>query len=149
METTTEYTQYTLFTSGVKPAYFTDSDTQLSKKYPYTILDNNYIFFQNEQMKKEFTDQIQATEKNSPEYHRIIGETLGYPPQAINFFVQCMENKELEKKRAYFNYAGINFTANVEQALEITYWLWKNIRIPMDKVKIEYMGIKYLISPNT
>jgi hypothetical protein len=100
-------------------------------------------------MRNEFIDHIQTVEQNSPEYHRIIGECLGYPPQAVNFFVKCMTKPELREKRGHFHYAGMNFAANVEQILDIAYWLWKNIRIPMSPVKIEYLGVKYTLSPNT
>jgi hypothetical protein len=100
-------------------------------------------------MRNEFIDHIQTVEQNSPEYHRIIGECLSYPPQAVNFFVKCMTKPELREKRGHFHYAGMNFAANVEQILDIAYWLWKNIRIPMSPVKIEYLGVKYTLSPNT
>jgi hypothetical protein len=152
MEAAVEYTEIALFTSGIKPAYIAElfEVHHLSKKYPSVILDeNNHIFFQTEQLKNEFIDRIQTVEKDTPENHRIIGESLCYPPQAVNFFVQCMENPELREKRAHFSYAGMNFAANVQQTLEITYWLWKNVRIPMEKVKVEYLGVEYLISPNT
>ncbi|MFC7441415.1 hypothetical protein [Laceyella putida] len=152
-QTSIEQTAFTLFASGIKPAYISDESESgfqdLIEKYPYIYLNQrNVMFFKSEELKNNFVTRLDLVEPGSHEYHRIIGEMLGYPPQAVDFFTRCQEQPELRAKKAAFRYCGIYFVGNVEQALDICYWLWKNVRIPMTNVEVEHLGVKYIISPD-
>lgn len=151
---TADLTAYKAFTTGIKKAYLVnelrerDEYSYLAGKYPGAKIDDERcIFFQTGELRDEFMSRFDGIEPDSPEYHRLLGQTFGYPPQAIEFFIQRMEDPTLDKKRAGFHYAGLNFVGNVEQSLEICYWLWKNVRVPMGPVEVNHLRVKYIISP--
>lgn len=125
---------------GRKPAIY---DTVLSKpflrwlpilleKYPY--IDKGielredttfYMFFQNEELKQSFQNQLKEITVPSPDFHRILGLALGYPPKAVEFYVQCERDPSLRKFKVGMHYQGVPCNGSVYDLVENCNWLWE------------------------
>lgn len=142
------------FFAGYKPAYLTDTDdpalNQLKLLYPSFVLKNETImFFQNARDRYIFAAKMKDVAIPSPEYYRNVGLALGYPPVAVEFFIEFMENREeLEPISAAFDYAGRFFGGRFSDALPIAEWLWQNVPIPPAEVKLTTPpGDEYRVCP--
>ncbi|WP_028776610.1 hypothetical protein [Shimazuella kribbensis] len=125
------------FLLGMKPAHYgnTGCPTTMKyidklKRYPYVtngidISDDDYfLFFQNNELKNEFLDKLKNVKPRSPEFHKLLGVTLGYPPAAARFFATCMSRTSLESYRLAIHYAGIRCVSHVDDLVENAIWLW-------------------------
>lgn len=143
------------FKLGYRHAYLCLRDLEepnynylISKNLPFTtVAHRSYLFFRQDQDCHAFNRRIQSWTRNDSEFHRIIGLTLGFPPIAVEFFVNALNNPDLEDKRAGFKYPGYEFAGHVDQSKEICRWLWSNIDIPVSPVKMTYQGDKFLLLP--
>ncbi|WP_124727910.1 tetratricopeptide repeat protein [Staphylospora marina] len=132
---------YESFLLGVKPAcseniLWLPTAFQLKlRRYPSVKKENRRgaIYFQTEEMKQRFLEETKNLSPDSPEYIRILGLTLGFPPKAVDFHVRSLSRDpahpqeatkwyNLHKVRA--NYAGNMFAENIDDLVENTEWLW-------------------------
>ncbi|RAL22003.1 hypothetical protein [Thermoflavimicrobium daqui] len=138
-----------LFLLGIKPALLTwDQDDRFDEllKYP-AITDfepmrydygrkryfKNWIFFQTEDQKQEVLKKVEElgiTSINDVEAERLLGHILGYPPKAVDSYIDILCEKDHDRKRAmeqrrcYVRYFGFRFICFVEHILESIKWLW-------------------------
>lgn len=137
------------FYMGLKPAFFVTTASEkfmkgefrkISAKYPYIdqgvelMKDETcYLFFQDDSKKERFLDRIQGLTPDHLEFHRILGLTLGYPPNSVDFFVRKEQLKrqqdskgvELQKMSIVLSHCGCSFLTHVSQMVEEAQWLWK------------------------
>jgi len=161
---------------GFKPALLVLSDDKaalLCKGYPYitekefpALSLKSYLFFQDETLKEEFLKkyQPQSIERYGVEYHTCLGETLGLPPLAIQFFLRenelykkigdreqdsdqlFKEYMNLRRNEAFLNYCGVRCGVNIEELEENVKWLWKQYGdVKMDMVSVEYKNTEFFI----
>lgn len=137
----TTYTDIKSFLHGYKPAfifiphhippYYESEDVKRLLTFPCIPQIKPHdkpqdIYFQNEELKQTFQDKTKELDHNSPEFHRILGETLGYPPLAVNFYVKHLQNLVDWNRKVGFEYNGINFVGSFDTLIECTQWLWKH-----------------------
>lgn len=139
--------QFALFVRGIKPGAFYNSTNEKSeelkeKGYPYILVETKrknvlYLFFQNEQLKKEFINKHNITQPTIPLIHDWIGEALGYPPLAYKSFT-------IDRGKKYgILYHGFNFACKEEDAEECLRYMQERYSIPKDL----QMG-EYIVPPN-
>lgn len=136
----TTYTDIKAFLHGYKPAftftphyippYYVQKDIENLANYPCIkqIKPHNKeadIYFQNKNLKQAFQEKIKGLNQNSPEFHRILGETLGFPPLAVDFYVKHLQELVDWNRKVGFEYNGINFAGSFDTLIECTYWLWE------------------------
>lgn len=125
------------FLLGMKPAYYGNKGCPTTmkhmdklKSYPYVtediaISDNDYfLFFQNDELKSDFLDKVKNVTPRSPEFHELLGVTIGYPPAAARFFARCQRNENLYVFSLAIHYAGIRCISHVDDLKENAKWLW-------------------------
>lgn len=137
------------FLLGYKPALldtvlsedFATMLPDLKRKYPYItegigLRDDvtTYMFFQTEEQKKSFQQQLEKVAPKSPEFHKILGLALGYPPKAVEFHSKLWseneEAKQLELRKVGMHYYGITCNGNVDDLIENCLWLWDTYNFP-------------------
>ncbi|MGX9706619.1 hypothetical protein [Laceyella tengchongensis] len=148
------------FLMGVKPALYGTTASpnymanfHLLERYPCVtkgISQHNdadfFLFFQTESMKKDFLEKLARVEHLSPEFHELLGITLGYPPLAVKNFVECRRLEEVEKRindykellrhKVSFIYSGIRCGGHVNDIVENSVWLWEQYYIKDEPFKI-------------
>ncbi|MXQ55824.1 hypothetical protein [Shimazuella alba] len=158
------------FLLGIKPAFLTSEhrkDAYLCKDYPFVssgdfpaIPNGLVIFFQDEQQKQAYLSKYQAQliTTYGSEYHRCLGAMLGFPPLAIDYFIQQDELSKkinaakpasdqlvdelimLKKNHATLDYCGIRFVFNIAEVGEIVDWMWNQYGdVKMDVVEIQFI----------
>jgi len=131
---------YQSFLAGIKPTCFENLDRLAPEirtrlfQYPFHQTDENAaIFFQNESLKRSFLQQTQHLDRQSPEYQRVLGQTLGFPPKAAHFYARYYEWQLRNRSEAlgYFfthkvgyRYAGIMCEGHIDDLVENAEWLW-------------------------
>jgi hypothetical protein len=131
---------YHSFLMGYKPACFENLDRLDSeileklRRYPFhQIYDNTVIFFQNETLKDQFLQQTRNLSPKSPEFCRVLGLALGFPPKAVEFYVDYYRWQIHDRKNAltYFfshkvgyRYIGIMFEGHIDDLFENAGWMW-------------------------
>ena len=91
-------------------------------------------------------------EVGSPDFHKILGSALGYPPKAVKFFAESWGNNELAQLKVGMYYLGIGCSGNVEDLTENCLWLWKQyqikekmkVRLDSNLIDVDYMDIEKL-----
>lgn len=125
------------FLLGMKPAYYGNTACPTTMKhinklkcYPYVtegidISDDDYfLFFQNNELKSDFLDKVKNVKHRSPEFHELLGITLGYPPSAAHFFATCKNQSSMEAYKLAIHYAGIRCVSHVDDLIHNARWLW-------------------------
>jgi hypothetical protein len=104
------------------------------------------MFFQNEELKTKYQEQIEGVEKDSYEEHLIVGLTLGFPRRSVEVFAKMREyenktgetSKEEEEYGVGIHWAGFGVQSHLEIVDQEIRWLWdtynhpKSIDIPLD-----------------
>ncbi|RAL22001.1 hypothetical protein [Thermoflavimicrobium daqui] len=150
------------FIKGHKPAIYENSLCPLFSKvlpdlllkYPFINGDNialndegeTYLFFDNEELKESFENQLSDITKGSLEFHRLLGRTLGYPPKAVDFYIHKEVNSQLSQRSVGLYYMGVNCSSDVLDLDENCQWLWEHypsheqlqIRIDSSFYKVDY-----------
>lgn len=158
---------YEMFIQGLKPALYRNTlDAKFKEKLPFLVerfpyisserialVDGaeTYIFFQHEEMKKSFAEQLQRiTSVQSPDFHRLLGYALGYPPKAVEYFAKTKEEttdgKMLKARKVGMYYLGIGCSGDILDLVENCNWLWDTygidsemeIRIDSDFISVPY-----------
>lgn len=126
------------FLLGMKPALYgnTGSPTMMTNieklmKYPHItkgidIFDGEdfFLFFQNEDLKNRFLQNVDQVMPRTPMFHELLGNTLGYPPLAAGFYASCMENEDMYVHSLSIRYAGIRCISHVDELIQNAVWLW-------------------------
>ena len=150
------------FMLGIKPACLlskADKDDRVSfnkliaSELPKVEINSNLtLFFQNEKLKQDFLDQYQDIEFGTNEYHHLIGLTLGFPPKAVDFFVQSLTDQRLWDQSVRYDYWGYLFSGSghKDDAQAISKWLWSNVSVPPSPVKVTKInGETFFIKPDS
>ena len=165
------------FWKGYKPAFFEIPDSPfctpqlpyLIENFPYidekkcNLFDGKkfYIFFQEEESMLNFQRQMEAIQPQSPEFHKIFGLTLGFPPNAVDFYVKKITAKEderlqLKRQQIGLRFCGISCAANINDLIEDALWLWDrypypeaireglSIRVHNERVSVPYKNFTRL-----
>lgn len=126
---------------------------QMKKEYPYVDkkefigIGDNCIFFQTEELKEQMLNRYLRGNENvptdSPEYHRIIGNILEYPPKSIDFFIK---GGSLYKPvhAVHMRYCGNNIVANILDLEDNVKWLWAKFPYPLDDTLLLQQGANFI-----
>ncbi|MBA4603525.1 hypothetical protein [Thermoactinomyces mirandus] len=124
------------FLMGIKPALCRQMIPQLEElmpqleKYPYMIdEDGTYLFFQNQELMNNYLARLSNIEWGSSEYHRLLGLTLGYPPSAVEFFLDKLTDHSLYQYSVNVGYAGYRFVAHVSDLHHIIDDMWNQHKV--------------------
>lgn len=125
------------FLSGMKPAHYGNKGCSTTMKhidklrnYPYVTdginisEDDYFLFFQNEELKQDFVKQLAHVESRSPQFHQLLGNALGYPPLATQFYATCQENKQNYDYSIGLMYGGVRCVSHVDDLIDNATWLW-------------------------
>lgn len=130
----------------------------LINQFPYVDkelfppLEDDYIFFYDEYLKKQIYNQYLKEnihiKKFSPEFNRIMGTILGYPPKAVDYYVDRMRNEKLTDDSIGLYFCGVECVSGIEDLAENVEWLWKKYPYPnMDVLtacyKRQYIEFEY------
>lgn len=152
----TTYTDLKAFLHGYKPAFiftphyiprfYEPHDVEKLLTYPciQQIKPHNKpqdIYFQNEALKHSFQTKIKDLDHNAPEFHRILGESLGFPPKAVAYYVNELQGLTDRNRRIGYEYNGVNFIGSIDTMIECVYWLWK--RYPQSYFRERELEISY------
>jgi hypothetical protein len=143
------------FLLGIKPAHYGNTGCLTTMKYinrltryPYVqnekiaISDDDYfLFFQNHELKNDFLNKLDHVASQSPEFHELLGLTLGYPPAAARFFAVSQTRPELGVYKVAIHYAGIRCVSHINELIENAKWLWDQY-IEKEDMRI-LIGIKF------
>jgi hypothetical protein len=147
------------FLVGYKPAVITRPSfrhfSYMIEHFPYVDQGDSYqnhIFFQEEWMKGQYIDEIQyiSAEGLNPDYARVIGKYLGYPPQSIDYYCRYLMSED-EKGKIGIYYAGINFSSHIDLLYNEIQWLQRTYRHPISMELPHYIriGLTDVLLPNT
>ncbi|MGX9706627.1 hypothetical protein [Laceyella tengchongensis] len=151
---------YEVFLMGLKPAIYQSANNVTFQKTVHLYKHSPcvtegihlhdeadfFLFFQTEQMKEDFLKKMATVKRLSPEFHELIGVTIGYPPLAAKYFAECRRLKEVEKRmddyeelfkhKVSFIYSGIRCNGHVNDLVENSVWLWERYYIEGEPFKI-------------
>jgi hypothetical protein len=144
-----------MFLFGLKPALYGNGQVQAFANplpqlisYPYTRIKHFYLFFQSQTQKDQFIKQQEKFPYNSPEFERLLGYALGYPPLAVEYYTQCArlqklgntdQLNDLMARRVALRYAGIRCVSHVDDLEFNIRWLWERYPI-QDELKVGIEG---------
>ncbi|SHF01461.1 hypothetical protein SAMN05444392_10679 [Seinonella peptonophila] len=113
------------FKRGIKPAIFDQTIKRSLKNFPYLIMDHQdliqgYVFFRTP---KERDQQLAAWKRITTisEQHQWLGQILGFPPKAVEHYI----DPNPYKQDVGIHYCGITFGSNVKDVEENINWLWE------------------------
>ncbi|WP_028778665.1 hypothetical protein [Shimazuella kribbensis] len=126
------------FLKGYKPAVLMnpnhDDENDIRSLIGYPFVENIQVFasagqvlyFQNEQLKQDYFYQSKDTpDPHSPEFHKLLGITLGFPPKASQFYSETVQDESLSWKKIGFEYCGICCVGALEDIKENVEWFWQ------------------------
>lgn len=85
-------------------------------------------------------------ERFTPEYDRIHGRFLGFPPIAIEYFLLEHDDAWLQLN-AIYNYQGIIFGGCIHDQQAIAEWCWEHIDLEPSPLLVEYKKREWWICP--
>ena len=132
---------YEMFVQGLKPAIYRNTlDKQFNDKLPFLL--ENFPY-----------------KTGSPEFYKVWGCALGYPPKTIQFFAESWVDEKLDQLKVGMYYLGIGCSGSIEDLTENCLWLWNQYQIEvgikvrldtsftevdyMDLEKLEHLKIQY------
>lgn len=138
------------FLNGYKPAVLMNPNRDDEKdfiplaRYPFVEniqvfdLAGQVLYFQNEQLKQDYLYQSKNTsDPHSPEFHRLLGLTLGFPPKAVDFYVsELMSPNNYREDRVGLDYCGISCISGLDDLLENAYFLWNRNKNQNEELEI-------------
>lgn len=148
--------EFEAFLAGHKPALLChcDEDREFLQKltesrFPKVQIRGDLtLFFQNEMLKDQFLTQSKGLEPGTPEHHRLLGITLGYPPIAADYFARSWTDRRLWDESVAFDYCGLFFAGHINDVIPIAEWLWSNVPAPPSSVKVTKInGETFFVHP--
>lgn len=93
------------FLIGMKPALYGNTGSPTFMKHLDELLsypcvtdgidifdgEDFFLFFQNETQKQDFLRRFVHVQPRSPQFHQLLGDTLGYPSLATQFYASCQK----------------------------------------------------------
>lgn len=154
------------FLKGYKPAFLEIPDTEYTTKkldllltnYPYVdekkydLLNGNrfYLFFHDESTRLLFQEKIERiTSFTEEEIDRLLGVILGFPPRAIDFYVQMWKEKrmgnlevfgQMQNRKIGLIYCGCCFTSDINDFIDNVRWLRE--KYPYEEAKEDGMFVR-------
>ncbi|MGX9706628.1 hypothetical protein [Laceyella tengchongensis] len=153
------------FLKGYKPAFLEIPHTKFTTekldlllvKYPYVdekaydLLNGNafYLFFQNQSVYARFQTEIEHIAFTKGEIDRLLGDILGFPPKAIDFYVRMMTEKRngnidafqrMKNRKIGMIYCGCSFGSDVNDFVENALWLLE--KYPYEEAKKDGMFVR-------
>ncbi|PRZ12315.1 hypothetical protein CLV36_11581 [Laceyella sediminis] len=153
------------FLKGYKPAFLEIPHTKfttekldlLLSKYPYVdekaydLLNGNvfYLFFQNQSVYARFQTEIERISFTKGEIDRLLGDILGFPPKAIDFYIRMMTEKRngnidafqrMKNRKIGMIYCGCSFGSDVNDFVENALWLLD--KYPYEEAKEDGMFVR-------
>lgn len=137
------------FLLGIRPACYENIERIKPEvkeeliKYPHVLDEKFGMFFHNESDRHTWIEQTSGLEPGSVAYVKRLGETLGYPPKAVDFYSKHWLRVTVEgnKDKSYFFsvkvgmvYCGIQCAGHVDDLEENVQWLWNRYEQPYDIV---------------
>lgn len=152
------------FLKGYKPAFLEIPDREWTTKhldfllthYPYVdekrydILegDQYYLFFQDELIQALFQKQMQQI-STKEDLDRVLGNILGFPPKAVDFYARMMKEKrngnenayqQMKKRKIGMIYCGCSFASDVRDLKVNVKWLLE--KYPYEEAKEEGIFVR-------
>lgn len=134
------------FLDGYKPSiivlqtnqYF-DQLKDFPHIHPFDRHPESYIFFQNEQLKKEYAAKKEGIDAFTYEDHILLGLTLGFPRRSVEWFAKMRriedETGEFPQEDTIFgigiSWAGFYFGTHLDLAAREIAWLWQTYTSPL------------------
>jgi hypothetical protein len=128
------------FLDGYKPALLVEPKHKffnlIPTNYPhlesYIEQDDIYIFFQTEELKNEYVKKVEGVSWGTYEFHKIIGEALGFPKKSVEFYarMRVLEDKighypeEEEQTKVGVAWAGFFFSSHLDFVEQEVHWLF-------------------------
>jgi hypothetical protein len=141
------------FLKGIKPALYRADNQGLQELFPilkeYPHLKDHtgrFLFFQSKEKKQEYVDNLRQIDINSPEYHKMLGLLLGYPPKAVDFYVRKCTDRSLAEVSIGLGYSGVRCVCDVRELIENTIWLWDTYQLDEElrlMVEGEFIYVSY------
>jgi hypothetical protein len=138
--------EHLAFLDGYKPALLTSHrdefhETVIATDFPrITPFDeyepSSHIFFQTEEQREKYAEQIIGVEWGTYDYHKIVGETLGFPKRSVDYFAKM---RVLEEKIGHYPeeermnsigviWAGFFFSSHVDFVKDEAFWLFNTYK---------------------
>jgi len=128
------------FLDGYKPAILIERDNPylpFVRGYPsYQYDELNTLFFQNEELRRQYLRKLSGIKKGSYEECCLVGLTLGFPKKSVEFFAR---NDQIEKETGILpnrdvsigmEWAGICFATHIDYVEHEARWLWDTYKHP-------------------
>jgi hypothetical protein len=114
---------------------------RLLYKYPSLVIhrDNekditDYWFFQNKNIKNKFKrNQIDKDIKTGVRDHKKLGDILGFPPKAIENFMNKENDLRLQRTKIGVHYGGIAFMSYEDSIIKDLLWLKSKYKLKNKK----------------
>jgi hypothetical protein len=124
------------FLAGIKPSCYEnltrvppDVLRKLEKFPRFSVFPGYDMFFRDRQLRDKFVKAVEAIPRKSPDFHRVLGLALGYPPKAVEFYVKRvsgeLSREEFYEQRVGFYHAGIWCTGHKRDIVVNMRWLWE------------------------
>lgn len=131
------------FLAGIKPSCYENLSRlkpdvlEKLEKFPRFSLYPGYdIFFRDEESRDSFAAAIENLPRDGADFNRILGETLGYPPLAVDFFAKKVSGEisreEFTARKVSVHHAGVSCIGDVRDIVDNIRWLWS--RYPCDGI---------------
>lgn len=122
------------FLAGLKPAIYEKKDPRYDR-YPHIILHNDLcLYFQTENMKRQFINNTKNVSFPSLEFERILGLTLGFPPKAVEYYVaihqEQRKNGDTSGLELGLHYCGVECLTSLHDLTDNVLWLWDQYSHP-------------------
>ncbi|MFC7441835.1 hypothetical protein [Laceyella putida] len=133
------------FLVGTKPAVLENvakiDPKQLREleRFPHFSLSDGFaMFFKTEDMMRNFEESVVGLEVKSKEYQIILGNVLGYPPLAVEFFAKKfsgeLSKEEFMMRKVSLHFSGISCMGDVFDLRENVNWLLELLLSNLDMV---------------
>jgi hypothetical protein len=145
-----------MFKRGLKPAYYdtvgSSSGPSLLKeiadlkaRYPYVSRFHEVkngekvevlFFFQTEAQKESFLQDIEGLWFEHSEFHVALGRALGFPPLALQYWVDRGANLSLEQYHVSLWWWGSKCASHMKDLIRNVEWIWDNVPVTGDLIHI-------------
>jgi hypothetical protein len=138
------------------PKKLIDEIAMLKANYPYVSKSNKdrngeneeieyLFFFQTEAQKENFLKEIEGLWFEDVQFHVVIGQALGFPPLAVQYWVDREADEALQQYHVGLYWWGIACAAHMKDVVKNVEWIWEKYPVQEDWVEmpIEISYAKY------
>lgn len=133
--------EHEAFLEGYKPALVISSSSKYFEEVskldcpritPFDIGPDSHIFFQTAEQKQEYQRRIKGVEWGTYDFHKIVGETLGFPKKSVKYYasMRVLENEighypdEERRDSVGVEWAGFFFSSHIDFVIQEVKWLF-------------------------